>query len=122
MKVIFLILLFAVASCNIEMQEPEEQSLEMNYNEFIKCFTELSRLLPELIDIIQLIKAGDWTEVAVKSIELVSKRYPIVKEFISAFIEPINLTQVIEPINVPPGKKCCAVTKRGIFVYCVLFC
>ena len=119
MKVIFLVLLFAVASCN---QEPEEQSLEMNYNELIKCFTELSPLLPDLMEVIKLIKAGDWTEVVVKSIELVSKGYPIVKECISAFTEPINLTKVIEPINAQEGRECCAVTKRGPFVICVKWC
>ena len=88
MKVIFLILLFAVASCN---QELEEQLLEMNYNELIKCFTELSPFLPDLMKVIQLIKAGDWNEVVVKSIELVSKGYPIVKECMSSVTEPTDL-------------------------------
>ena len=110
MKVIFLVLLFAVASCN---QEPEEQSLEMNYNELIKCFTELSPLLPDLMEVIKLIKAGDWTEVVVKSIELVSKGYPIVKQCISAFMEPGDLS--IQPIT---GMKCCKYEKN----HCVKWC
>ena len=118
MKVIFLILLFAVASCN---QEPEEQSLEMNYNELIKCFTELSPLLPDLMEVIKLIKAGDWTEVVVKSIELVSKGYPIVKECISAFTEP-TLTMMIPEKLLPPGVECCAVTMKNGIVYCVKLC
>ena len=110
MKVIFLILLFAVASCN---QEPEEQSLEMNYNELIKCFTELSPLLPDLMEIIQLIKAGDWTEVAVKSIELVSKGYPIVKECISSFTGPTNLTRIRWRLRV-----CCKPSADGCLKWC----
>ena len=108
MKVIFLILLFAIASCNTEMQEFEEQPLEMNYNELIKCFTELSPLLPDLMETIKLIKAGEWSEVAVKSIELISKGYPIVKECISAFTEPINLEG---------GKRCCR--KKGPVIICI---
>ena len=119
MKVIFLILLFAVASCN---QEPEEQSLEMNYNELIKCFTELSPLLPDLMEVIQLIKAGDWTEVVVKFIELVSKGYSVVKECISAFTEPTNLTMMIPEKQLPPGVKCCLVTMKNSIVYCVKLC
>ena len=112
MKVIFLILLFAVASCNTEMQELEEQSLEMNYSELIKCFTELSPLLPDLMEVIQLIKAGDWNEVIVKSIELVSKGYPIVKECISVSTKPTNLTRRIKMLE------CCL----SISNHCLRWC
>ena len=112
MKAIFLILLFAIASCNTEMQEPEEQLLEMDFNEIIKCFNELSPLLPDLMEVIQLIKAGDWTEVVVKSIELISKGYPIVKECISAFTEPTELTKNL------PRIRCC----RWLLSRCVKWC
>ena len=74
------------------MQEQEEQLLGMNFNELIKCFTELSPLIPDLMEVIQSIKAGDWSEVVIKSIELASKGYPIVKECISAFTKQSILT------------------------------
>ena len=89
----------------------------MNYNELIKCFTELSPLLHDLMEVIQLIKAGDWSEVAFKSIELVSKGYPIVKECISSFTEPTNLTSKVNPQQT---KYCCMPGMRGCIKWCYL--
>ena len=116
MQVIFLILLFAVTSCNTETQELEETVLEMNYDELIKGFTELSPLLPDVIEVIQSIKAGNWTEVVVKFIELVSKGYPIVKECISVFTytEQINLTHTIT--------RCCGYSMVNFKIKCVKRC
>ena len=88
MKALLIFLLVAVASCNNEIQE---QDLELDVNGLIKCINEATPLVPDVIEIINLIKAGDWAQIAVKAVELVSKGIPVVKECIAAFKEQLNL-------------------------------
>ena len=88
MKALLVLLLLAVASCNTEIQEPE---LEFDVSGLIKCITEVAPLVPDIIEIINLIKAADWAQVAIKAVELVSKGIPAVKECIAAFKKEVNL-------------------------------
>ena len=88
MKALLVLLLLAVASCNTEIQEPE---LEFDVSGLIKCITEVAPLVPDVIEIINLIKAADWAQVAIKAVELVSKGIPAVKECIAAFKKELNL-------------------------------
>jgi hypothetical protein len=88
MKALLVLLLVAVASCNTEIQEPE---LEFDVNGLLKCITEVAPLVPDVIEIINLIKAADWAQVAIKAVELVSKGIPAVKDCIAAFKEQVNL-------------------------------
>ena len=88
MKALLVLLLLAVASCNTEIQEPE---LEFDVSGLIKCITEVAPLVPDVIEIINLIKAADWAQVAIKAVELVSKGIPAVKECIAAFKKEVNL-------------------------------
>jgi hypothetical protein len=88
MKAFLVLLLLAVASCNTEIQEPE---LEFDVSGLIKCITEVAPLVPDVIEIINLIKAADWAQVAVKAVELVSKGIPAVKECIAAFKKEVKL-------------------------------
>ena len=57
----------------------------------IKCINEVAPLVPDVIEIINLIKAADWAQVAIKAVELVSKGIPAVKECITAFKKEVNL-------------------------------
>ena len=95
MKALLVLLLLAVASCNTEIQEPE---LEFDVSGLIKCITEVAPLVPDVIEIINLIKAADWVQVAIKAVELVSKGIPAVKECIAAFKKEVNL-EVKDVIN-----------------------
>ena len=88
MKAFLVLLLLAFASCNTEIQEPE---LEFDVSGLIKCITEVAPLVPDIIEIINLIKAADWAQVAIKAVELVSKGIPAVKECIAAFKKEVNL-------------------------------
>ena len=88
MKTLFVFLLLAVVYCNTEIQEPE---LEMDVNGLIKCITEVAPLVPDVIEIINLIKTADWAQVIIKAVELVSKGIPAVKECIAAFKNEVNL-------------------------------
>ena len=88
MKALLVLLLLAVASCNTEIQEPE---LEFDVSGLIKCITEVAPLVPDVIEIINYIKAADWAQVAIKAVELVSKGIPAVKECIAAFKKSLNL-------------------------------
>ena len=88
MKALLILLLVAVASCSTEMRE---QDLEFDVNGLIKCITEVAPLVPDVIEIINLIKAADWAQVAIKAVELVSKGIPAVKECIAAFKKEFNL-------------------------------
>ena len=93
MKASLILLLLAVASCNTEIQEPE---LEFDVNGLIKCISEVAPLVPDVIEIINLIKAADWAQVAIKAVELVSKGIPAVKECIAAFKKAVNLESSVE--------------------------
>ena len=88
MKALLVFLLIAIASCNTEIQEPE---LEFDVNGLIKCINEAAPLVPDVIEIINYIKAADWAQVAIKAVELVSKGFPVVKECIAAFKKEVNL-------------------------------
>ena len=88
MKAFLVLLLVAVASCNTEVQEPV---LEIDVGELIKCVTAVAPLVPDVIEIINLIKAADWAQVAIKAVELVSKGIPAVKECIAAFKKEVHL-------------------------------
>ena len=88
MKALLVLLLLVVTSCNTEIQEPE---LEFDVSGLIKCITEVAPLVPDVIEIINLIKAADWAQVAIKAVELVSKGIPAVKECIAAFKKEVNL-------------------------------
>ena len=88
MKTILLIFLVAFVSCNTEVQEPD---LEFDINGLIKCITEVAPLVPDVVEIISLIKVADWAQVAVKAVELVTKGIPAVKDCIAAFKKEFNL-------------------------------
>ena len=94
MKALLVLLLVAVASCNTEIQEPELQDV----NGLLKCITEVAPLVPDVIEIINHIKAADWAQVAIKAVDLVSKGIPAVKECIAAFKEQVNLEGVIPDV------------------------
>ena len=96
MKALLVLLLLAVASCNTEVQEPE---LEFDVSGLIKCITEVAPLVPDVIEIINYIKAADWAQVAIKAVELVSKGIPAVKECIAAFKKSLNLESQCLPMN-----------------------
>lgn len=113
MKAIFLILFLAIASCNTDIQEPKEQILEMNASGFMKCLTEDSPIVPNLMEVGESITTGEWTQALVQSAELVSRGYPVVKECVSAFTEEPSLTlkgkiciYVIICITIRGQKKC----------------
>ena len=88
MKAILLIFLVAFASCTTEVKEPE---LEVDINGLIKCINEVAPLIPDVMEIINLIKAADWAQVAIKAFELVQKGIPAVKDCIAAFKKELNL-------------------------------
>ena len=88
MKALLVLLLVAVASCNTEIQEPE---LEFDVNGLIKCITEVAPLVPDVIEIINYIKAADWAQVAIKAVEAITKIIPAAKECIAAFKKSLNL-------------------------------
>ena len=82
------ILFFVIVSCNTDIQE---QILEINISGFIKCLTEFSLTVPDLMDVRKYIKAGEYTQAAIQPLELVLRGYPVVKECISAFTEEPTL-------------------------------
>lgn len=84
MKYIFLFILISFASCTNNL---EEQATDLDINALIKCISEISPLVPDVMEIIDLIKKGDWIQVLNKAVELVSKGIPAVKDCISAFKE-----------------------------------
>ena len=92
MKAILLILLVAFASCTTEVQEPE---LEVDINGLIKCINEVAPLIPDVMEIINLIKAADWVQVTIKALELVQKGIPAVKECIAVFKKDISLEAAV---------------------------
>ena len=110
MKALLVLWIIAVASCNTEIQEPE---LEIDVSWLIKCINEVAPLIPDVIEIINLIKATDWAQVIIKAVELVAKGIPAVKECIDAFKKEINLEAkpcYLCHIIPPPGNAICLVT------------
>ena len=112
MKALLVLLLLVVTSCNTEIQEPE---LEFDVSGLIKCITEVAPLVPDVIEIINLIKAADWAQVAIKAVELVSKGIPAVKECINAFKKEV----VLEKIRFKPKKWLRAAKKALCIAKCV---
>ena len=88
MKALLVLLLVAIASCNTEVQEPE---LEFDVNGLLKCLSEVSPLVPEVIEIINFVKAADWAQVAIKAVEAIPKIIPAAKGCIAAFKKELNL-------------------------------
>ena len=88
MKALLVLLLLAVASCNTEIQEPE---LEFDVNGLINCINEVAPLVPEVIEIINYIKAADWAQVATKALDAISKLVPAGKRCITAFKKEVSL-------------------------------
>ena len=100
MKALLVLLLLAVATCNTEIQEIEEPTLEIAFdvNGLIKCLTEVAPLVPEVIEIINYIKAADWAQVATKALDAIAKLVPAAKGCIAAFKKEVNL-EVKDVIN-----------------------
>ena len=96
MKALLVMLLLAVASCNTEIQEIEEPTLEIAFNVegLIKCITEVAPLVPDVIEIINYIKAADWTNVTIKTLDAIAKLIPAAKGCINAFKKEINLEKI----------------------------
>ena len=118
MKALLVLLLVAVASCNTEIQEPE---LEFDVNGLLKCITEVAPLVPDVIEIINHIKAADWAQVAIKAVDLVSKGIPAVKECIAAFKEQLNLETSISFPKANCSSKCSGLSGLAK-AKCLLFC
>ena len=110
MKALLVLLLVAVASCNTEIQEPE---LEFDVSSLIKCITEFAPLVPDVIEIINLIKAADWAQVATKAVELASKGIHAVKECIASYQKEVNLQGLVLCISCmalpTPAREVCLV-------------
>jgi hypothetical protein len=96
MRTFVVFLLLAVAACNTDIEEP---ILEIDVEGLIKCISEVVPLVPDVIEIINHIKAADWAQVAIKAAELVSKGIPAVKECIAAFKKVVNLKSPSFPLN-----------------------
>ena len=107
MKVLLVLLLVAVASCNTEVQEPE---LEFDVSGLIKCLSEVAPLVPEVIEIINFVKAADWAQVAIKAVETITKIIPAAKECIAAFKKSLNLESQCLPMS-----NNCAVTCTQLY-------
>jgi hypothetical protein len=88
MRTFVVFLLLAVAACNTEIQEPE---LEFDVSGLIKCITEVAPLVPDVIEIINYIKAADWPQVATKAFDAIGKLVPAAKGCIAAFKKELNL-------------------------------
>jgi hypothetical protein len=88
MRTFVVFLLLAVAACNTEIQEPE---LEFDVSGLIKCITEVAPLVPDVIEIINYIKAADWAQAATKIFDAITKVIPAAKGCIAAFKKVVNL-------------------------------
>ena len=91
MKALFVFLLLAIASCNTEIQEIQEPELEFDVSGLIKCISEVAPLVPDVIEIINYIKAADWAQVATKAFDAIGKLVPPAKGCIAAFKKEVNL-------------------------------
>ena len=91
MKALLVLLLVAVATCNTEIQEIQEPELEFDVSGLIKCISEVAPLVPEVIEIINFVKAADWAQVAIKAVDAITKIIPAAKGCIAAFKKEVNL-------------------------------
>ena len=111
MKALLVFLLLAIATCNTEIQEPE---LEFDVSGLIKCLNEVAPLVPDVIEIINYIKAADWAQVATKALDAITKIIPAAKGCIAAFKKEVNLEGgILRPacylLNSPYREVCLAV-------------
>ena len=111
MKALLVLLLLAVASCNTEIQEPE---LEFDVNGLTKCITEVAPLVPDVIEIINYIKAADWAQAATKVFDAITKVVPAAKVCINAFKKEVNLEGIF---GYETYSECMARCKRIPFGY-----
>ena len=88
MKALFVFLLLAIASCNTEIQEPE---LEFDVSGLIKCITDVAPLVPDVVEIINYIKAADWAHAANKVFDTIRRGIPVAKGCIAAFKKEVSL-------------------------------
>ena len=91
MKALLVFLLLAIATCNTEIQEIQEPELEFDVSGLIKCLNEVAPLVPDVIEIINYIKAADWAQVATKALDAIAKIIPAAKGCITAFKKEVNL-------------------------------
>ena len=91
MKALLVFLLLAIATCNTEIQEIQEPELEFDVSGLIKCLNEVAPLVPDVIEIINYIKAADWAQVATKALDAIAKLVPAAKGCIAAFKKEVNL-------------------------------
>ena len=110
MKTLLVFLLLAIASCNTEIQEIQEPELEFDVSGLIKCISEVAPLVPEVIEIINFVKAADWAQVAIKAVETITKIIPAAKECIAAFKKSLNLESQCLPMS-----NNCAVTCTQLY-------
>ena len=117
MKALLVLLLLAIASCNTEIQEIEEPTLEIAFDVegLIKCITEVAPLVPDVIEIINYIRTADWTQVTLKTLDAITKLIPAAKGCINAFKKEINL----EKIRFKPKKWFKAAKKAICLARCV---
>ena len=112
MKALLVFLLLAIASCNTEIQEPE---LEFDVSGLIKCINEVAPLVPDVIEIINYIKAADWAQVATKVFDAITKVVPAAKGCIAAFKKEVNLEG-------PVICKACDLLQGGAKAACLAVC
>ena len=96
MKASLILLLLAVASCNTEIQEPE---LEFDVSGLIKCITDAAPLVPDVVEIINYIKAADWAHAANKVFDTIRRGIPVAKGCIAAFKKSLNLESQCLPMS-----------------------
>ena len=91
MKALLVLLLLAIASCNTEIQEIQEPELEFDVSGLIKCISEVAPLVPDVMEIINYIKAADWAQAANKAFDAITKVVPAAKRCIASFKKEVNL-------------------------------
>ena len=104
MKALLVLLLLAVASCNTEIQEPE---LEFDVSGLIKCITDAAPLVPDVVEIINYIKAADWAHAANKVFDTIRRGIPVAKGCIAAFKKEANLQAKKIDVNDVARKALC---------------
>ena len=104
MKALLVLLLVAVASCNTEIQEPE---LEFDVSGLIKCITDAAPLVPDVVEIINYIKAADWAHAANKVFDTIRRGIPVAKGCIAAFKKEANLQAKKIDVNDVARKALC---------------
>ena len=78
--------------------------MEDKYEFYRRSITEVAPLVPDVIEIINYIKAADWALVANKALEAISKLVPAAQGCIAAFKKEVNLEA--KPTEEQKFKRC----------------